>query len=224
MGSSPGRFPSTRAPAHPSPCPPAPLRLSCTAARFASWSPRSGDAIGRGQPHCCSPSSPRNVRHQVRAAEGAEPVGAVIRRPARHRLALLPTGGRHVLGSRPRGPRPPKPRHRPSRAVLLRRAGAEPRAIPEPIRAAAQPAFDFTRGGVPPNAPRPRRRFVHRASPSRNGRPAHRHQRRGWNACCYSLSPDGRALSRKPIPPPHTARLSHGRGPNPGGAPEFRTE
>lgn len=72
--------------------------LSCTDARFASWSPRSGDAIGRGQPHYCSPSSPRNARHKLRAAEGAEPVGAVIRRPSRHCLAFCRLGEGTSLG------------------------------------------------------------------------------------------------------------------------------
>jgi hypothetical protein len=210
---------------HPSPCPhPHPLRLSCTAARFASWSPRSGDAIGRGQPHRCSPSSPRNARYKPRAAEGAEPVGAVIRRPARHRLAFCRLGEGTSLG--------------PAQGVRVRRSRITARSAPfcsgapglnhGPSRSQSGPRLSrhsISHGAAfPRNAPRPRRRFVHRASPSRNGRPAHRHQRRGWNACRCSLSPEGRALSRKPIPPPHAARRRYGRGPNPGGAPEFSTE
>jgi hypothetical protein len=65
---------------------------------------------------------------------------------------------------------------------------------------------------------------VHRASPSRNGSPAHHHWWRGWHACRCTLSPAGRAQSRKPIKPPQAARLIHDRGIQPGGAPEFRTE
>ena len=108
--------------------------------------------------------------------------------------------------------------------LLLWRAGADPRAIPEPIRAEAQPALDSHGAAFSLERTAPTPEIVHRASPSRNGGPAHRHRRRGWHACHCSLSPEGRALYRKPILPPYPARSIHGRGQHPGGAPEFRIE
>jgi hypothetical protein len=166
---------------------------------------RSGDAIGERRTVRWS-SSPLWKR-------GAEPVGAVIHRPAGH-------SGTRRIGER----------SAPAEAVSspvarpIWRAGANPRARLDLIQAPRTGRrIDSHGAAFPMNAP-PTPETDHRASPSRNGRPAHHLWWRDWRARRCIPSPAGRALSRKPFQPPNAARPIRGRAATSGGTPEFRTE
>ena len=200
--------------------PPAPC-LSCTAAFVLHRRPvcfmvppapatRSG-----GCSRCAVPCPTERLSH-AQAAVGAEPVGAVIRRPAGRSVRRLPIGGR----SAPAEAAPP-----PVARLLFGAPGLIQGPIPEPIRAEAQPALDSHGAAFPWGTHRadagdrsscqsfPQRKS--RASPlvARLARVSlHPYLRQaGPHPASLSSRPKPRALSR-------AARIQ------PGGAPEFRTE
>ncbi len=187
--------------------PPLPARRVRLAppARLLHGQSRSGDAIGERRTLRCSLSPPRK--------RGAEPVGAAIHRPAGHYPVFVDRGKVRVRRSHVIARRAP---HVARRGRSLGHAGLDPGP-----RTGRQ-SIHTGRRSHERTAPTPE--TDHRASPSRNGSPAHHLWWRGWHARRCILSPAGRALSRKPFQPPDAARPIRGRATISGGTPEFCTE
>jgi hypothetical protein len=102
-----------------------------------------------GSERFAAPCHPRGSLRSCRPERGAEPVGAVIRRPAGHHPAFADRGKVRARRSRVIARRAP---------YLARRGRSSGR--PDSIQARGQAGNRFTRGGVPTNAPRRRRRQI----------------------------------------------------------------
>jgi hypothetical protein len=181
-------------------------------ARLLHGPTRSGDAIEEWRTLRCS-LSPRGSLPVRRRGRGAEPAGAVIRRPAGHNPAFVDRGKVRARRRRVTARRAP---HLARRGQSLGQAGLDPGPR------TGRHSIHTGRRSHERTAPTPE--TDHRASPSRNGSPAHRLWWRGWHARRCIVSPAGRALSRKPFQPPDAAPPIRGRATMSGGTPEFSTE